>query len=51
MNLLYPRIRKGAFRSLITTAAIGALIAGAYGILHDQITYAISPEYFTQFKF
>lgn len=51
MNLLYPRIRKGSWRSLITAAAAGALIAGAYGIAHDQITYAISPEYFTRFKF
>ncbi|KAF2334274.1 hypothetical protein [Flavobacterium daemonense] len=27
------------------------LIAGIYGILHDQITYTISPEYYTLFKF
>lgn len=27
------------------------LIAGTYGILHDQITYIISPEYYTLFKF
>ena len=27
------------------------LMAGVYGILHDQITYSISPEYFTHFKF
>ena len=51
MNLLYPRLRKGSFSSLLKTAVIGALIAGAYGIVHDQITYAISPEYFTRFKF
>ena len=29
----------------------GALIAGLYGVLHDQITYSISPEYFTRLKF
>lgn len=29
----------------------GALVAGIYGILHDQITYTISNEYFTKFKF
>ena len=29
----------------------GALIAGIFGILHDQITYTISPEYFTRLKF
>lgn len=32
-------------------AMLGALLAGCYGILHDQITYSISPEYFTRFKF
>jgi hypothetical protein len=30
---------------------ITPLIAGVYGILHDQITYTISPEYYTKFKF
>ena len=29
----------------------GAVLAGLYGILHDQVTYSISPEYFTQLKF
>lgn len=28
-----------------------ALIAGAYGMIHDQISYSISQEYFTRFKF
>lgn len=26
-------------------------IASCFGILHDQITYTISPEYYTRFKF
>jgi len=26
-------------------------IAGAYGIVHNQISYTVSPEYFTKFKF
>ncbi|WP_291725905.1 hypothetical protein [Bernardetia sp.] len=30
---------------------LSPLIAGAYGILHDQITYSISLEYYTKFKF
>lgn len=30
---------------------ISAIIAGIYGILHDQLTYTISPEYYTKFKF
>ena len=29
--------------------AIG--VAGVYGILHNQISYTVSPEYFTAFKF
>lgn len=32
-------------------ALIGGLAAGAFGIIHDQITYTISPEYFTRMKF
>lgn len=31
--------------------AITPLVAGIYGIVHDQITYSISPEYFSNFKF
>lgn len=29
---------------------VGAGIAGAYGVLHDQVTYTLGPEYFTKFK-
>lgn len=28
-----------------------AIVAAMYGILHDQISYTFSKEYFTQFKF
>jgi len=30
---------------------ITPLLSGLYGIIHDQITYSISVEYFTKFKF
>ena len=30
---------------------ISSFIAGIYGAVHDQISYTISPEYFTKFKF
>lgn len=30
---------------------LAPLIAGLYGILHDQLTYSISHEYYTKFKF
>ena len=33
------------------TLFVSILIAGLYGMLHDQITYSISNEYFTKFKY
>lgn len=30
---------------------IAVLVAGLYGIIHNQISYTVSPEYFTKFKF
>ena len=51
MNLLYPKIRLKHLRGILGHAAVGALFAAVNGILHDQITYSISPEYFTRLKF
>lgn len=51
MNLLYPKIGRGAIGRMAKLAGLGALIAGAYGIVHDQITFTLSSEYFTEFKF
>jgi hypothetical protein len=34
---------------LLTVIAI--ILAGIYGMVHDQISYTISPEYYTKFKF
>ncbi|CAN5764779.1 hypothetical protein BH09VER1_BH09VER1_51070 [soil metagenome] len=31
--------------------AVASLLAGLYGIVHDQLTYTIAPEYYTKFKF
>lgn len=42
-------MRKFGVFSLFLFASI--LIAGLYGILHDQLTFTISPEYFTKFKY
>lgn len=36
---------------MLGLASLGAVLAGAYGIAHDQLTYSISPEYFTRLKF
>ncbi|MBF9237989.1 hypothetical protein I2I05_11345 [Hymenobacter sp. BT683] len=39
------------FLALISIVVAASLIGGTYGALHDQLTYTISPEYFTKFKF
>ncbi|MEM0895836.1 MAG: hypothetical protein AAGJ79_03045 [Verrucomicrobiota bacterium] len=51
MKWLYPRMSWRTLRYSLGIGAIGSLVAGCYGIVHDQITYTLSPEYFTRFKF
>jgi hypothetical protein len=36
---------------LILTVLITPVLAGIYGIVHDELMYSISPEYFTKYKF
>lgn len=36
---------------LILTVLLTSILAGIYGILHNQLSYTISHEYFTKFKF
>lgn len=36
---------------LFILVLIGLGVAGLYGALHNQISYTVSPEYFTKFKF
>ena len=42
-------MKKLAVYFLIVLLAV--LAAGLYGVLHNQISYTISPECFTKFKF
>ena len=42
-------MRKFAIAILLTF--ISTVLAGIYGAIHDQVTYSISKEYFTVFKF
>lgn len=51
LNYLVPRISRSDFGAMLLVSILGALVAGVYGVLHDQITYSIGPEYFTNFKF
>jgi hypothetical protein len=51
VEILYPRLSVRDLLALVATTVLGACIAGVYGALHDQISYSISPEYFTRMKF
>ena len=50
-NFLAPKFTRREFAKTVGLTLAGALVAGGYGILHDQITYTLSPEYFTLLKF
>ena len=39
------------FLILLLLIGLSPIIGGIYGILNDQLTYTISPEYYTKFKF
>ena len=51
MNLFYPTFKPRLLPRMLGIAFLGAVAAGVYGVLHDQVTYTISPEYFTKLKF
>ena len=51
MDILYPRLRLRQIGLMFGSALFGALVGGVYGALHDQISFTISPEYFTKMKF
>ena len=50
-NILIPKFPLSLVPAMLRYAGQGALVAGLYGVLHDEITYSISPEYFTRPKF
>ncbi|HUG67165.1 MAG TPA: hypothetical protein VMM76_05415 [Pirellulaceae bacterium] len=50
-RFLIPQIALRNLPMMMGVAAIGSVFAGVYGVLHDQVTYGISPEYFTKLKF
>ncbi len=35
----------------IFVVVLAVVVAGLYGMIHNQISYTVSPEYFTKFKF
>jgi hypothetical protein len=50
MSFLFPRLKLSHLPLMVGIGMQGAVVAGVYGVVHDQITYSISPEYFTAFK-
>src|SRR4051812_37382676 len=47
----YPHLSAARWRSSLVITALGVLVAGSYGVVYDQVSYTIAPEYFTRFKF
>jgi len=43
--------RFGKFPILFLLVAIAAVIAGVFGMLHNQLSYSVGPSYFTDLKF
>lgn len=51
LRLIVPYIPLCDLFPMIAVSTLGAALTGLYGVLHDQVTYTISPEYFINFKF
>ncbi|MCA9061562.1 MAG: hypothetical protein KDA96_00805 [Planctomycetaceae bacterium] len=48
---IFPALDMKDFPAMLKAAAAGGLVAGCYGAVHDQLTFAISVEYFRNLKF
>lgn len=51
LRYLVPKFSRGELAAMVCWSVAGALVAGGFGILHDQLTFTLSPEYFTRMKF
>ena len=51
LQFLLPQMSAKEWLTTLLVCIAGSLLAGGYGILHDQVTYSISPEYFELFKY
>ena len=48
---IVPSFEKGLLIEMLKISFISSLFAGLYGILHDQVTFTISNEYFLKLKY
>lgn len=46
-----PWVVPKKFGVYLLVVVLAIFVSGLYGILHNQISYTVSPEYFTKFKF
>jgi hypothetical protein len=51
VGYIVPPIPRADLPALLAFTSVSALVAGCYGVVHDQITFSIGPEYFRNFKF
>jgi hypothetical protein len=40
-----------SFLVFVFLVVLAVILSGLYGMIHNQISYTVSPEYFTKFKF
>ena len=50
-HFIVPSMSPQQARVTISLSLLGIVIAGSFGIVHDQITYTIGPSYYQKFKF
>ncbi len=51
LRYVVPIFEKEIFTPMLKISFLGAVFAGFYGVLHNQVTFAISNEYFLKIKY
>jgi len=51
LKYIVPSFEKDFFMTMLKISFITSLFAGLYGVIHDQITFTISNEYFVKLKY
>lgn len=51
MFRFYPMLTWSVFRRVGGMAVVGALLAGVFGVVHDQVSFTVGPEYYERMKF